>query len=62
MVKKLYKNTREKMICGVCQGLSEYFNIDVTIIRLAFALFGLCAGTGIILYIIAAIIMPDKYE
>ncbi len=60
-MKRLYKNTQQKMICGVCQGISEYFNIDVTIIRLLFVLLGF-TSTGIIIYILAAIIMPDKFE
>lgn len=61
-MKRLYKNTHDKMICGVCQGLSEYFNIDVTIIRILFVLLGLAAFSGVILYIVAAIIMPDKFS
>ncbi len=49
------------MLCGVCAGTAEFFNIDPTIIRLLMAavtIFGW--GSGIILYIIAALIMPDK--
>lgn len=46
------------MLCGVCGGIGEYFNIDPTLIRLAFVLFG-CTGGGILAYIIAAIIIPD---
>lgn len=50
------------MICGVCQGLSEYLNIDVTVVRLLFVLLGFASGAGLIIYIAAAIIMPDKFE
>lgn len=60
-MKRLYKNTQDKIICGVCQGLSEYINIDVTVIRLLCILLGF-TGTGILAYIIAAVIMPDKFE
>lgn len=58
-MKKLYRSKKEKMICGVCGGIAEYFNIDPTIIRLAWALFGL-TGSGILVYFIAAVIIPDE--
>lgn len=61
-MKRLYKNSHDKMICGVCQGLSEYLNIDVTVVRLLFVLLGFASGAGLIIYIVAAIIMPDKFE
>lgn len=61
-MKRLYKNSQNKMICGVCQGLSEYFNLDVTLIRLIFVILGIAGAAGIILYIAAALIMPDKFE
>ena len=57
--KKLYRSRTSKMLCGVCGGIGEYFNIDPTLIRLAFVLFG-CTGGGIVAYIIAAIIIPDQ--
>ena len=56
--KKLYKNPREAVFCGVCAGFSEYTGLDVTIIRLLMVLLGL-SGNGIILYFIAAIVMPS---
>lgn len=56
--KKLYRSKSQRMICGVCGGVAEYFNIDPTLIRLAWALFGL-TGSGILVYFIAAIIIPD---
>ena len=46
------------MLCGVCGGIGEYFNIDVTIVRLLAVLLGL-SGHGILIYIIAAIIIPE---
>lgn len=58
--KRLCKSEQNRMICGVCGGLAEYINLDPTIIRLLFALFGLF-GAGVVVYIIAAIIMPTKY-
>lgn len=64
MEKKLYKTRKNKKLCGVCGGFSEYLNIDPTIIRLLFAFFTFFSfGTGLFLYIIAALIMdysPDN--
>ena len=59
MKKKLYKSVVEKKISGVCGGIAEYFEIDVTIVRLAWVLFTALGGSGIIAYIIAALVMPE---
>lgn len=58
MQKKLTKS-RDKKLFGVCAGLGEYFDVDATLIRVLFliALFGF--GTGLLLYIVLAIAMPD---
>ena len=58
--KRLYKSNSNRVLCGVCGGIGDYFNIDPTIIRLVWVLLG-CTGTGIIAYIVAAIIMPEQY-
>jgi len=55
--KKLYRSNTNKMICGVCAGVSDYINIDPTVVRLLWVLFGF-TGFGIFAYILAAIIMP----
>lgn len=57
-MKKLTKGYN-RMICGVCSGVAEYFNVDPTVVRLAWVVFALCGGTGILAYIAAAIIMPE---
>ncbi|WP_163654951.1 PspC domain-containing protein [Listeria sp. PSOL-1] len=57
-MKKLRKSSDQKMLSGVCGGIAEYFGIDVTVVRIVWALFGLFAFTGVILYIVAMIIMP----
>lgn len=63
MNKKLYKITDEKKVAGVCAGLAEYLNADVTLIRIIVALLILSSFTTLlILYIICAIVMPDKNE
>ena len=54
--KRLYRSTRNKMICGVCGGIAEYFNIDPTLVRLGVVLLSLTSwGTGILAYFI-----PDE--
>ena len=58
MEKRLYKSSENKMIDGVCGGIAEYFNMDPTLIRLGWVMFCALGGSGIIAYIIAAIIIP----
>ena len=60
MEKKLYRSKKNEKICGVCAGIAEYFNIDPTIVRLIWALFILCAGSGVLAYIACALIIPEK--
>ena len=62
MQKRLYKIEEGKKLCGVCGGIAEYFNIDPTVVRLIWMFLVLCAGTGILAYFVAAIIMPYKSE
>lgn len=57
MNKKLYRSGTNRVICGVCGGLGEYFGVDPTVVRLIWVLIA-CSGTGLIAYIIAAVIMP----
>ncbi len=59
--KRLYRSATDRKICGVCGGLADYFGLDSTLIRLAFiALAVLGFSTGLILYILAAVVMPDE--
>lgn len=58
--KKLYKSSTDKKLAGVCGGIAEYFNIDSTLVRLGWVLFSLLGGSGLLVYIIAALIMPDR--
>ena len=60
MDKKLYKSNRSKMLCGVCGGVGEFFNIDPTLVRLGWVVFCALGGSGILAYIIAAIIIPQN--
>ena len=59
MNNKLYKSNSNKMIAGVCGGIAEYFNIDPTLVRLGWVVFALFGGSGILAYIIFAIVIPD---
>ena len=62
MANKLYRSNRNKMICGVCGGVGEFFGIDPTLVRLGWVVFCALGGSGILAYIIAAIIVPQKPE
>ena len=59
---RLYKSTENKMLDGVCGGIAEYFGIDPTLVRLGWVLFCALGGSGIIAYIIAAIIIPRNTQ
>ena len=56
--RKLYRSNTDRMLCGVCGGIGEYLNIDPTLIRLIWAVLA-CSGTGILVYILAAVIIPQ---
>ncbi len=60
MNKRLYRSRKSRMIAGVCGGIGEYFDIDPTIVRLAWVVFTLVWGAGLLAYIIAWIIVPEK--
>lgn len=62
MKKRLYKIEDGKKVSGVCGGIAEYFDVDPTLIRLVWVLFTACVGSGILAYIVMAIIMPKKSE
>ena len=55
--KRLYRSVTNRKICGVCGGLGEYFNIDPTLVRLGWVIFGLTFGTGLLAYIICAFVI-----
>lgn len=56
--KRLHKSESDKKLCGVCGGIAEYFDIDPTLVRLAWIIFCLAGGSGV-LDIIAALVMPE---
>lgn len=59
MEKRLYRSRKNRMVAGVCGGVGEYFGIDPTMIRLGTVLLICFAGSGILAYIICAIVIPD---
>lgn len=58
MEKRLYKSN-DRMICGVCGGIAEYFNVDPTLVRLAAVVLTFMWFSGLLAYIVAAVIIPE---
>lgn len=58
MEKRLYRATDDKKIAGVCAGVARYLDLDVTVVRLVWAILGLAGTFGIWAYIIAALVIP----
>jgi len=59
--KKLYRSLTDRKLAGVCGGLGEYFDIDPTLVRIITVVLAIGGiGTGILLYILAWIIIPDR--
>lgn len=58
--KRLYRDTQNRLIGGVCAGLGEYFNVDFSVIRIIWLLLFLFGGIGFLAYIIAWIVIPQK--
>jgi phage shock protein C len=59
MEKKLYRSLKNRMLAGVCAGVADYFGLDPTVIRLAWVVFSCLAGSGVLAYIICAIVIPN---
>lgn len=55
---RLYRSSSDRMLAGVCGGLADYLGMDSTMVRLGFVLLSLFAGTGLLVYLIAALILP----
>lgn len=58
--KRLYRSETNQMLCGVCAGIAEYLGIDPTLVRLAWVLFCVLGGSGVLAYILSAIIIPPE--
>jgi phage shock protein C len=60
MRERLYRSRDERLFLGVAGGLAEWFDVDPSIVRLAFVLFSLAGGAGLIIYIAMAIFVPER--
>ena len=60
MSKRLYKSATNSVLCGVCGGIAEYFDIDPTLVRLGWIIFCVLGGSGVLAYIIAALVIPNR--
>lgn len=58
--KKLYLSDTDKKIAGVCGGIGEYLNIDPTIVRLLAILLAVIYGSGILIYVAFALVIPER--
>lgn len=60
MEKKLYRSKSNRKLVGVCGGIAEYFSVDPTLIRVIWVIFSLCGGSGLLAYIICALLIPEN--
>lgn len=60
MEKRLYRSKKDRVLAGVCGGIGEYLDVDSTLIRIVLVLLIFAWGTGILVYIICAIIIPEN--
>jgi phage shock protein PspC (stress-responsive transcriptional regulator) len=58
--KKLYRSHDNRMIAGICAGIAEYFEIDPSLVRILWVLFSFAGGAGVLAYIAAYIIVPER--
>ncbi len=61
MENRLYRDENRKVLGGVCAGLADYFNVDVSVMRIIFVLANVCAGVSFWVYIIMWIVIPAKF-
>ncbi len=62
MKKRLYRSEENSKLLGVCGGIAEYFDIDPTVVRIIWILSLCFFGSGVIAYIVCALVMPKKSE
>lgn len=58
--RKLFRSSTNCMLAGVCGGVGQFFNVDPTLVRLGWVLFSALGGSGVLAYIVAAIIIPKE--
>jgi phage shock protein C len=57
--RKLYRSRNQRMVAGVCGGLADYFDIDATVIRVLFLILAVFGGSGLVVYLVMWIVVPD---
>lgn len=63
MTKRLYRSKTDSMLAGVCGGIAEYFNLDPTLVRIAYIVLSIISAAfpGLLVYIILWIVIPEQY-
>jgi phage shock protein C len=59
-IRKLYRSRTERKLAGICGGLAQYFNVDPTLVRVAFVALAVLGGAGVILYLAMWLIVPTE--
>ena len=62
MEKRIYRPREGKVLVGVCSGIANYFNIDPVLVRLGWIIFCCVGGSGILAYLVAAVLIPEEPE
>lgn len=62
MNKRVYRPREGRVLVGVCSGIANYFNIDPVLVRLGWILFSCLGGSGILAYLVAAVLIPEEPE
>ena len=62
MEKRLYRMKQGKMIAGVCSGIADYYKLDPTVVRVVWAIASCFAFAGVVAYVAAALIIPERPE
>ena len=60
MGKRLTRSTTDRVFAGVCGGIAEYFGIDSNLVRILWVLFALGGGSGLLVYILCAVLIPEE--
>ena len=58
--KKLYRSRTDRKLAGICGGLGKFLNLDATVLRLIMVLLCIAGGSGLLIYFIAALIIPEE--
>jgi phage shock protein C len=59
MEKRLYRSRNDRKVAGVCAGIAEYYGWDPTMVRVGWVILTLLGGSGILLYLIMWLVMPE---